>query len=298
MTYDAVITVPIAPSAAGAGLGPIQKNIGVIRNTNLELTAQATLVQRSALYWNVSGTLTHTTNRVVRLNPGTEPISVALNLDASRSVSSRIIPGYPIDGMWAYPILGYADNNNDGIIQGNEVLVGDSLQYLGPSQPSELMAFNTDLAVLNGRLTVHTTVTYQTGMTQFNQAGANTSANIGQYPATVLFGNDPSSPLSQQAAFAVLMPDASRHTGYGLAQTVNMLRWQSLSINYEVPTSVASWFRVHRMTIAVQGSNLGLHTNYRGKDPNVNAYPNGDITGDTGQLPEPRTFYLKFTLGN
>ena len=55
-------------------------------------------------------------------------------------------------------------------------------------------------------------------------------------------------------------------------------------------------------SLALQGSNLGLHTNYRGKDPViVNAFStvtNGDETADTGQIPVPRTWWLKLTLGN
>jgi hypothetical protein len=55
------------------------------------------------------------------------------------------------------------------------------------------------------------------------------------------------------------------------------------------------------MTVALQGSNLGLHTNFRGKDPNFNAFATagtGDQTQDLGQIPEPRTWWLKVTLGN
>ena len=57
----------------------------------------------------------------------------------------------------------------------------------------------------------------------------------------------------------------------------------------------AHQFRVPRMTMAIQGSNLGLHTNYRGKDPDVNAFSTvaaGDETIDLGQIPEARTWWL------
>jgi hypothetical protein len=42
--------------------------------------------------------------------------------------------------------------------------------------------------------------------------------------------------------------------------------------------------------------NLGLFTSYRGKDPNVNAYPNGNTVLDAGQLPSPRTWQLRVSL--
>ena len=75
----------------------------------------------------------------------------------------------------------------------------------------------------------------------------------------------------------------------------------AISINYEMPKGLSSWFRVPRMTIALQGNNLGLSTNYHGKDPNVNAFSTvsaGDETADLGQIPEPRTWWLKISLGN
>jgi hypothetical protein len=48
----------------------------------------------------------------------------------------------------------------------------------------------------------------------------------------------------------------------------------------------------------LQGSNLGLWTNYHGKDPDVNAITVGDATVDTGQLPTPRSWRLQIMLGN
>jgi hypothetical protein len=51
------------------------------------------------------------------------------------------------------------------------------------------------------------------------------------------------------------------------------------------------------MGVALQGSNLGFHTNYRGKDPDVNAYSGGNLSADAGQIPQPRTWTLRVTLG-
>jgi hypothetical protein len=140
---------------------------------------------------------------------------------------------------------------------------------------------------------MHATVAYQNGMTQFNQAGQRSGA-------FVLLGNTPGISLATQAAIVA----AGENTFFagksliGLYQTVNTLRFQSLSVNYVVPVSLAQRFRVPRMSVALQGSNLGLHTNYRGKDPNVNAFSTGNYTEDTGQLPQPRTWSLTFRLGN
>jgi hypothetical protein len=56
------------------------------------------------------------------------------------------------------------------------------------------------------------------------------------------------------------------------------------------------------MSVAVAGKNLGLHTNYRGFDPNVNAFSTagaaGDQTVDTGQLPLQREWVFTLRLEN
>lgn len=301
-TSDAIIPLPIAPSVSGQRQTTIQSNIGAIRNTDLELSAQALVFQRPSMQWDVSAVLTRSSNVVVRLNPGPTPVPNANGSD----VASRIVPGYPINGSWAYPILGYADNNSDGIIEAEEVLIGDSLRYVGQPQPDYQLTFNTNAAVLNGRLSVHTTLAYQHGITQFNQVGGTAGNACGAYWCALsgvqLFGNDPTASLGQQAAFAALVSDnpiyANPTTVYGLVQIVNTLRWQDLSLNYVAPMSFARLFRARQLTIALQGSNLALRTNYHGKDPNVNGFSSGEGIIDSGQLPQPRTFDLKVIVGN
>jgi hypothetical protein len=154
------------------------------------------------------------------------------------------------------------------------------------------------MAFFRGRVQLHSTVSYESGMAQANLTNGGESSVGGQkfFAGSPLFGNDATAPLGQQAAYAALY--AQRASAYGLVQIVNALRWQELSLNYVAPASLARWAHVRQLTLALQGSNLGLHTNYRGKDLNVNAYSSGDLLSDAGQLPQPRTVQVKFILGN
>ena len=99
--------------------------------------------------------------------------------------------------------------------------------------------------------------------------------------------SDPSAPFGEQAAVAVM-----NVTPYGLLQTVSTLRLTSLSVAYNAPPSLAQRFGARALSIAVQGTNLGLWTNYRGKDPNVNANATGNAVADTGVLPIPRQWLI------
>lgn len=84
---------------------------------------------------------------------------------------------------------------------------------------------------------------------------------------------------------------------YGPPQNVRALRIQTFSITGSVPERFTRLARVGSIGVALQGSNLGLWSNYTGIDPNVGAFAVGNATMDTGQLPQPRSWQLRVTLG-
>jgi outer membrane receptor protein involved in Fe transport len=290
--HNAIVPVPVAASVYGGSYGAstYNVNIGEIRNTGTELSVNAQMLQSRAIGWNVGLSFSNVNEVLVKLRPG----QTAYNINGSGGSITRLAVGYPLWGRWAYPILSYVDVNHDGFIESNEVRYGDSLVYLGQQIPKTTMGMHTDVTLFHGTLGMHASVAYQGGFTQYDAAalGNGTSAQLGNAPGTT---------LATQAAIVAALDNKS---AIGLVQTVSALRFQDLSINYQVPTSLSQWLRVPRMQVALQGSNLGLHTNYRGLDPNVNAYTTvafgngGQQSADTGQLPMPRTWSFYVTLGN
>ena len=293
--HNAIITIPVQPSVNGGG--SIYENIGEVRETGTEVSVNAQVLQRRAVSWTVGGNVSRNNNVVTRLNPGTSTIDLGNG--------SRIVAGYPLTGRWASPIASFADDNQDGIIEGNEVRIGDSAVYVGQQEPKFQMNVNSGLTLLSGRLSINATFAYVNGLTQFNDGAVNSGS-------FALLPNTPGTPLSTQAAVQAAAAGGScivagglvscpPTTKIGAIQTVNTLRFNDLSINLSMPKSVARLFRASFMSVALQGSNLALHSNYRGKDPNVNAFStsaNGDQTTDLGQIPQPRTWWLKFTVSN
>jgi hypothetical protein len=138
--------------------------------------------------------------------------------------------------------------------------------------------------MMHGRLAVNVSGSYVNGLTQANTANDPFVSVI----------NDPASTLGMSAAAGV--STAINGSPIGVIQTVNTMRWSNLSITWIVPNHVAQFFRSSQVAVALQGSNLGLWTNCRGKDPDVNAYSNGNLTADNGQLPQPRIWRLQLTL--
>ncbi len=272
MRYDAIMSVPVAPSVYG-NFVTMMRNIGVIRNTGLELNVTTQLVRTDPFTWSTTFNLSRNHNMVTELGAGVTPFG---------TIDARVVAGYPLFGRWARPILGYADVDSNSVITRNEVQLGDSLVFMGASEPSYQANLFSTLSFLRGVLTASVGFGYQDGLTQVNNT-------IGG-PGRAVFSpgqSDPSSPFSEQAAVAVMS-----ETYYGMLQTVNTLRLNSISVAFNAPPSLARRFGTQALSIALQGTNVGLWTNYTGKDPNVNAFATGNSVMDTGVLPMPRSWQL------
>jgi TonB-linked SusC/RagA family outer membrane protein len=285
---DALLSFPLPPSVFGEG-STILKNIGVIRNSGLELTMGTELVRSAPVTWNVQLQVSRNRNVVISLAPEVAPFLIE-----SGGALSAIRPGYPLFGIWARPIVGFADANHDGVIERNEVQVGDSAKYMGASTPTYEASLHTGLSLFRSAIHLDAGFDYQHGVTQIN-------ATALDHQAASRALNDPSAPQGELAGTLVLIPaseigfagQGGPSTPFGVIQMVNTLRFNSLSVAYALPTAAAQRLGARAVTVALQGTNLGLFTNYRGKDPNVNAYPIGNGVLDTGQLPAPRTWQLR-----
>jgi hypothetical protein len=299
---DAIQRIPVAPSissgvgeAASVASGSYYANVGDIRNRGVEASVDTRLVDTRVLQWNVNGQFSRNRNTLIRSGLGG---AIPKNVSVGLNYFERLVPGYPIDGIWAKPILGYQDVNGDGILQTSEVRVGDSLVYVGVGSglPKYEVTLNTRLGFLDNRVSINTSVDYQAGVTQFMGGGTLNCGNrggTGTGRCSLRWLNDPALSADQFAAIV-----AGRQTGIGLAQTASVLRWNTLSVNYVVSQRISQRLRLPYLSLALQGRNLALHTNYRGKDPNVNAITSGNFTRDTGQLPQPRLWSFSVRIGN
>lgn len=298
---DALISVPLAsslgvPARLQSG-GDVTLNVGAIRKSSLETTLDARLLEARPLQWTAHIMTSRNRNIVTRLAP---QVALLTGVDGVRSgVQERIVPGYPLFGDWARPIVGIVDADHNGIVTPEEIRYGDSVVFLGRQEPDYTMTVANDLSFLGG-VSAHVTVFYQHGVTQFNTTGGVLSAKCAGISVTaaqscsVIGGDEPGASLSEQAAYLAARTDM---TPVGMVQVVNTLRLQSLSVNYAVPSRVTRRFNVHSMLLSLQGSNLWLKTNYRGKDPDVNDTVTGNTLTDTGQLPQPREWTFRIQMG-
>ncbi len=274
-TTDAMLSVPLAPSVYGSGVEML-KNIGVIRNSGFEASLGARVIRTDPVSLDVQVQLSQQRNEVVELGPGVEPF---YSSGGPTFGGERVAAGYPLFGRWAKPLLGYADANGNGTLEESEVLVGDTAVFAGGTLPNYTANLNTTLSLLRGAISVTAGFSYDDGMSQNNEVGRQLA------PFTAAW-NDPNASLADQAR--VWDP-----TGFSWIQTVSTFRFSSLAMTYHAPTSLAQRVGARALSFSVQGTNLGLRTNYRGLDPNVNAFSTGNGVTDTGVLPQPRTWQVR-----
>jgi TonB-dependent SusC/RagA subfamily outer membrane receptor len=289
--YDAIEQIPTPLSIYG-GLTQY-RNIGQIRNTGTEFDFTAIVVENPFIRWLVSASVSKYTNVLTSLN-GDLDVSEQKAIDLGNG--TRLVEGYPLFGRWSRPILGWKTSLAEGEqLTKADVIIGDTAIYMGAQMPNFDLPFRTSLSLFSGQININATMHYKDGLTQVGTISS--SANL-----DYLF--DPGVSLAAQAAALVACASLSNEyststcTNYGKIQTVNSLRFSSLSIGYNVPRSVSRRFRIPSLSFAIQGSNLGLWTSYRGKDPDVNSSFAGDVTTDEWALPQPRTWRLQISIRN
>src|SRR5207249_1009158 len=167
----------------------IFSNSGTIRNRGIEATVTGKVLTGPAAGWDVTLSLWGNQNRLVKIDRS--PIGFG---------RQRAALGYPVGGYWAYPILGYADANGDGIIAPSEVVVGPAPVWAGTPYPTQGAMLTSDWS-LGRSFRAALTLDYRAGQRLFNEA-AFYRCRYGTCRAAV----DPRTPLAEQARAAVLYP--------------------------------------------------------------------------------------------
>lgn len=271
---DALVPMPLPPSVNGGG--SVLVNIGRVRNRGFEVALGTRWLRGESVSLSTQVHLSRNRNLV---------LSTGQVGTIEGPGGTRVVKGYPLFGRWALPILHFADANHDGIITRSEVQLGDKEVFLGSSEPDYEAGMFANLSLARGLVTVSAGFSYTHGQLQVNETATSN-------PYTLRGANDPRAPLSEQAAIVV-----RTETPYGLTQVLSTLRFNSLAVAFNVPERVARALGASSASVTVQGTNLGLWSNYHGKDPSVNAYATGNVIADTGQLPLPRSWALGLRFG-
>lgn len=292
-TNDALINVTTPPSA-GSPAGQF-RNVGKVTNEGIEAVLNAQILNGQDLTWDmtVSGSLTR--NRLKEL-PDNVP-NIIVNTNGAQQ-HRRCDPDgtcYPLGGYWERGYT-YNDANGDGILVPSEVTVNTTQTYIGPSQPTREVAFNTSFGILRNRFQISTTLDYHGGHYLWNLQNSFRCQSRLNCPELY----EASTPLADQAKAIALTQKGSFNTPYGYIEQADYLRWREVSVTFNAPQSWARAIRADRMNISLTGRNLALSTKYEGPDPEVNGQGdlavNGFAQRDFLSLPPNRTMSIRFNL--
>ncbi len=280
-SHDALINQPLAPSMGLVGPLSRQVNVGEVRNRGIEGLLNLQFLTGRRLSWEVSLNGYANQNRLLTLAPGVATIGTSV---------FRQVPGYPVNGMWDRPIVGYKDANGNGILEPTEVTLGPEAVYLGSSVPTRELTVGTAVGLLDGRLRLSALVDYRGDYLRYNNIGANrcfaTISNCREV-------NDPTASLGQQAG-AVAFRSTLTWTAY--LQDGTFARLREVSASYTEP-GLARLLGAREATLVVAARNLATWTRYPGIDPEGTSIPGVDQFADNPTAPPARHLILRLTLG-
>ncbi len=273
---DAIISRRLPPSF---GLtGSVVDNLGTIRNSGIELTLNALVLERDQTKLNLRFNATTLSNKIEQLGRGVEPIIFGF------SGTQRHQEGFAAGSFFQRPIR-FADANGDGKLGRDEVFVDSTrftevrnskgvletipFEYLGPALPTNTQSVSGELTLFRflnisalferraGNKQLNFTESFRC-TTGFNRASQGACSGV----------SNPNASLEEQAAFigARFMGTAALYVEDG-----DFIKFRELAVRLGTPTFLARQFpTLEGASITLAGRNLATWTDYNGLDPEIN----------------------------
>jgi TonB-dependent SusC/RagA subfamily outer membrane receptor len=252
---DALVSMPLPASFGG---GTRWENVGAVRNWGYEATLRVAAIQRPRLNWTVSLNGSLNDNTV---------LSIAPSVDAVYSTGfPAIARGYPLFSYFEFPITAYRDANQNGIIEGSEVTVGETRAFAGRSYPRTQLSGTSEIGLLGDRMRLSATVEHRGGFSLLNPEFIRCTLDA---CAAVSF---PNAPFADQAAAAARRTAALGNTFWGYIEDASFTRLRELSLTYSLPSRISQQLRARDVALTLAGRNLALWSHYHGTDPEVQGF--------------------------
>ena len=288
-SVDALVRRAMPRSVGITGTGQLD-NVGSVRNMGIEGDVQADLFSVGGIHFsmNVNGSVN--SNLLLELAEGLRP-------PEDRFI--KFVEGYPLYGQWDRPVMGWEDTNGDGVLQADEVQVGDSIVFIGNTNPTRMLNVTPTVSLLDGRMFLSSLFVYRGGWVQTNFSELN-KCNFGSCQAR----NDPEAPLHLQAQYIAFTKPGLTYAGY--QEDGSFTRWAEASVSYRLQPGTLQplGLGASSATLTLSARNLMLWTDYTGPDPEVTANPslNGnfgtrwDLGYDNPTAPPARYILMRVAL--
>jgi outer membrane receptor protein involved in Fe transport len=288
ITTDALYSAVLPPSFGS--VASQLRNLASVKNSGVEISVNAQLLQRDAIGWDVNISSSANDNKVVSLG----------NTPPQLGTTTRIVAGYPIAGLWARPITGWQDKNGDGLLTyfadaaRNEVFVGDSAIFRGYATPRYMTTLTNGVDLFSKKLRFQTMWDWRSGGKWYNN-----TERIRCTRPNCAGRNDLKADFIDQATNIAANEHAAR-TLDGFFQSGAFVRLREASLQYTFSNDMAKrLLRGRSLSAVVTARNLKLWTKYRGTDPE-----SGFNTNDGTEAPSefqtvgpPSYFIMRLNIG-
>lgn len=258
---DALVQVPLPPTA-GRPTSRFE-NLGAVRNQGIEVTLNTLVLTTRNVAWDVTLTGSFIKNRLTDLG-GQPPVQLNGSTQQARK-------GYVLGGYWVKPMKW--NDNGDGQVAFSEIVTGDTLEFLGASQPTREIGLNTSLSLLQNRIRISAQFDYRGGNYLYNlneEFRCRSSLNcVGLYDANA-------SEFERLRAAAITLSAATR-SNVGFFEKADFVKLREVSVSFFAPASWNSRLGTDRLSLTIAGRNLAVWTDYTGLDPELNGQGNGNF---------------------
>jgi TonB-linked SusC/RagA family outer membrane protein len=270
------------PLSLGTGSTVRFENLGEVRNWGWEYLVNAQLLERSILGWDLTVSGSHNSNELVDLG-GVPPI-------IGSTVQNR--EGFPLNGYWQRPIKSFADANNNGIIEQSEIVVGDTAEFMGYTQPRTEITVTNGFDLFNRKVRVTALFDHKGGFLLLNGTDRIRCQSRNNCRALV----DPTTPLADQARAVAVRTATFGNTQAGYMEDASFWRFRELGLTLNAPDQWARRFGGRSLSATFSARNLHVWTNYSGIDPESN-YGQNDVPSDFQTAPPPSYYTVRVNLG-
>jgi TonB-linked SusC/RagA family outer membrane protein len=303
VTKDALINQPIAGSSGASSTGlntapSVTRNLGSIRNSGIEATVNATLLDTRNFGWDVSVGGSHNTNKIESL--GTQPCTVNTtdcltgfkNNPTIGTGANRDSLGLPIRGIFSR-LYTYDDANGNGIIEASEVTVDPNFSYIGSAVPRDLVSVQSNFDFLQKRLHVNVLLDYKGGYSLFNSTMQFYCLNT----STCYDETHPTAPLADQARL-IAMRFKNPTTTAGYWENGQFWRLREVGATVTLPQAVAGRIGSRDASVTFSGRNLHVWTKYKGTDPESGYTLDNlqNVQNDFSTISPPTYFTVRLNL--
>ena len=290
-TSDLLLEVPMG---FASGVTSQLQNVGNVVNKGVELSVNATLLQRKNLNWNVSANAAYNKNEITDMGTTNDVIQGSDKQQILRKGESlgsfyglqfvgivqqgEDVSKLPtVNGQTPQPgDLRYADANGDNKIDGNDRVI------LGSTQPDLVYGFSTQLRWHDFDLSASFAGSYGNKLYNALQRRLELTGDSYNVLTTV---KDSWTPTN--ASNTLPLASNARPFGYidsRYVQSASYLKLRNLTVGYDLKIKELKKVRIEGIRFYATASNLFTITPYKGYDPEVSSGT------DSGAYPSSRTF--------